>query len=124
MSGSQLLAGITNAKINGQTYQLEGKASYSPTKIERSSLVGQDGFHGFKAMPKVGRIKMSLRDSGGLTVADFNAMGNETIQLELASGKIVTGRNMGQVGDLDVETEDGTFEVTFEGPEVVEQTVS
>ncbi|MEK6420024.1 MAG: phage tail tube protein [Burkholderia gladioli] len=124
MSGSQLLAGITNAKINGVTYQLEGKASYTPTKIERSSLVGQDGFHGFKGMPKVGRIKMTLRDSGGLTIADFNAMDNETVQLELASGKIVTGRNMGQVGDLDVETEDGTVDVTFEGPEVVEQTVS
>ncbi|WP_186252204.1 phage tail tube protein [Burkholderia gladioli] len=124
MSGSEVLAGIANAKINGQTYQLEGKAAYTPTRIERSSLTGQDGFHGFKEMPKVGRIKMSLRDRGDLSVSDFNAMRNETIQLELASGKIVTGRNMGQVGDLDVETEDGTFDVTFEGPEVIEQTVS
>ncbi|KUY76114.1 phage tail tube protein [Burkholderia cepacia] len=122
MSGSQLLAGITNAKIDGVTYQLEGKARYSVAKVKRDSLMGQDGFHGFKEMPRPGSIKMSLRDSGGLSIADFNAMRNSTVVLELANGKIVTGRNMGTVEAEEVDTEEATFEVSFEGPEVTEQT--
>ncbi|WP_186200655.1 phage tail tube protein [Burkholderia gladioli] len=122
MSGSQLLAGITNAKIDGVTYQLEGKARYRVAKVKRDSLVGQDGFHGFKEMPMPGSIKMSLRDSGGLSIADFNTMRNSTVVLELANGKIVTGRNMGTVEAEEVDTEEATFEVSFEGPEVVEQT--
>ncbi|AIO44707.1 phage tail tube protein [Burkholderia cenocepacia] len=122
MSGSQLLAGITNAKIDGVTYQLEGKARYRVAKVKRDSLMGQDGFHGFKEMPLPGSIKMSLRDSGGLSIADFNAMRNSTVVLELANGKIVTGRNMGTVEAEEVDTEEATFEVSFEGPEVTEQT--
>jgi len=122
MSGSQLLAGITNAKIDGVTYQLEGKARYRVAKVKRDSLMGQDGFHGFKEMPLPGSIKMSLRDSGGLSIADFNAMRNATVVLELANGKIVTGRNMGTVEAEEVDTEEATFEVSFEGPEVTEQT--
>ncbi|WP_175829719.1 phage tail tube protein [Burkholderia cepacia] len=123
MSGSQLLAGITNAKIDGVTYQLEGKASYAVSRVKREALTGQDGFHGWKEMPVTGKIKMTLRDSGGLTVADFNAMRNSTVVLELANGKIVTGRNMGTTEPEEVDTEEGTFPVQFEGPEVVEQTM-
>ncbi|MGS1033322.1 putative phage tail protein [Burkholderia glumae] len=45
--------------------RLKGKARYSVATVKRDSLIGQDGFHGFKEMPRAGSIKMSLRDSGG-----------------------------------------------------------
>ncbi|WP_429497023.1 phage tail tube protein [Robbsia andropogonis] len=122
--GSNLLAGIAGVKIDGVTRQLEGGAKYSVSSVKRESLLGQDGFHGFKENPVAPYISLSLRDAGDMSVADFNAMRNVTIVLELANGKIVTGRNMGAVDVQEVDTEDAKFEIKFEGPQVTEQTVS
>jgi hypothetical protein len=119
-----LIAGIAHASIDGVTRQLEGSAKYSPSTVKRESLLGPDGYHGVKEMPVAPYISMSLRDAGDMSVADFNAIRNSTIVLELANGKIVTGRNMASVDVQEVDTEDAKFEIKFEGPEVTEQTVS
>lgn len=121
---ANLIAGIASAKIDGVTRQLEGSAKYSPSVVKRESLLGQDGYHGVKETPVAPYISMSLRDAGDMSVADFNAIRNSTIVLELANGKIVTGRNMASVDVQEVDTEDAKFEIKFEGPEVSEQTVS
>lgn len=121
---SNLLAGIAKVSIDGVTRQLEGGAKYSPSKVKREALTGPDGFHGWKETPVPGSITMSLRDAGDMSVADFNALRNSTVVLELANGKIVTGRNMGTTDAQEVDTEDAKFEVKFEGPQVSEQTVS
>lgn len=42
-------------------------------------------------------------------------MSDATIHLELANGKNVTGRNMWTVDAQEVKTQEGTFEVRFEG---------
>jgi hypothetical protein len=119
---SNLIAGTAQLAVDGITYQLEGGAKYSPTKVKRDALTGQDGFHGWKEMPVTGKISMSIRDAGSLTVANFNAMRNVTITLTLANGKTVIGRNMGTTDAQEVDTVDAKFDVTFEGPEVVEMT--
>lgn len=121
---SNLIAGITQAIIDGVTRQLEGSAKYSPSKVKREAMIGQDGFHGWKETPVTGSISMSLRDAGDMTVADFNAMRNSTIVLVLANGKTVVGRNMGATDVQEVDTEDAKFDLKFEGPQVSEQTVS
>jgi hypothetical protein len=121
---SNLIAGITQAIIDGTTRQLEGGAKYSASTVRREAMVGQDGFHGWKETPVPGSITMSLRDAGDMSVADFNALRNSTVMLVLANGKTVVGRNMGTVDAQEVDTEDAKFEVKFEGPQVSEQTVS
>jgi hypothetical protein len=121
---SNLLAGIAKVSIDGVTRQLEGGAKYSSSTVKREALTGPDGFHGWKETPVPGSITMSLRDAGDMTVGDFNTLRNSTVVLELANGKIVTGRNMGTTDAQEVDTEDAKFEVKFEGPQVSEQTVS
>lgn len=121
---SNLIAGTAQVTVDGVTYQLEGGLKYAPNTVKRESLVGKDGFHGFKETPVAGKMTMSLRDAGSLTVASFNAMRNSTIVAQLANGKIVVGRNMGCIDVVEVDTEDAKFEVSFEGPQVSEQTVS
>lgn len=121
---SNLLAGIAKVSIDGVTRQLEGGAKYSVSTVKREELVGPDGFHGWKETPVAPSISMSLRDAGDMTVADFNAIRNSTIVLELANGKIVTGRNMGATDVQEVDAEDAKFELVFKGPQVTEQTVS
>ncbi|WP_288398180.1 phage tail tube protein [uncultured Acinetobacter sp.] len=109
------VAGIANISVDGVTYLLSGELTYSPADVERKSLIGQDQVHGFSEMPRAPFISGTLRDSNGLTVKDFNAMSDATIHLELANGKNVTGRNMWTVDAQEVKTQEGTFEVRFEG---------
>lgn len=109
------VAGIANISVDGVTYLLSGELTYSPADVERKSLIGQDQVHGYSEMPRAPFISGTLRDSNGLTVKDFNAMSDATIHLELANGKNVTGRNMWTVDAQEVKTQEGTFEVRFEG---------
>jgi hypothetical protein len=118
---SSRLAGTAYLTVDGVNYMLVGQLKYSPSKVSRESLVGQDGPHGFKEMPRVGSISMTLRDSGTLKVGDFNTnMVDVTVVARLANGKAVSGAHMWCVDAQEVDTNDGTFEVKFEGREVVE----
>lgn len=109
------LAGIAYFNIDGNSYMLSGDLSYSPGSVKRESLVGQDAVHGFSEVPRAPSISCTLRDAGNLTVADFNKMTNNTVTLELANGKTIIGRNLWTVEAAEVKTQDGTFEVKFEG---------
>jgi hypothetical protein len=66
-------------------------------------------------MPRAPFISGTLRDSNNLTVNDFNNMTNVTISLELANGKMVTGKGMWTVEAQEVKAQEGTFEVRWEG---------
>lgn len=121
---SNLLAGVAQVTVDGTTYQLEGGLKWSPSTVKRESMMGMDGFHGWKETPVPGSISMSLRDAGSLTVGDFTRIRNSTVVLTLANGKIVVGRNMGVVDAVEVDSEDAKFDIKFEGPQVSEQAVS
>ncbi len=115
-----LLAGTASVVANGVNYMLVGDLSYDPSTVKRETKSGQDGVHGFSEMPKAGKISGTFRDSGSLTVADFNAMTDTTVVLSLANGKTVIGRNMWTIDAQEVKTAEGTFEVSWEGPIVTE----
>lgn len=112
---TQRLAGVAYIAVDGMTYMLAGDLSYSPGSVKRESLSGQDQVHGYSEMPRPPFISGTLRDAGSLTVNDFNNMTNVTISLELANGKLVTGKGMWTVEAQEVKTQEGTFEVRWEG---------
>lgn len=114
------LAGTAFLSVDGTTYMLAGDLAYTPSKVKRETLTGQDRVHGYSELPNPGEISATLRDAGGLLVADFNAMTNVTVTLELANGKTVVGRNMWTVEAQEVKTAEGTFEVKWQGPSVEE----
>jgi len=114
------LAGVAYLTIDGTSYKIAGDAKYSPSSIKRETLIGQSGVDGYSEMPAAGSISMSVRDAGNLKVADFNAMRNVTVVLELANGKTITGGNMWCVEAQEVDTTEGKFDVRFEGRSVVE----
>lgn len=114
------LAGVAYLTIDGKAYRLAGDFEYSVSKISRETLIGQDGVHGYKEMPKAGHLAGTLRDGADLTIGTLNNMTNVSGIVELANGKMITGRNMWQVGDLDVKSTEGTVEFRLEGPDVTE----
>lgn len=118
--------GIAYLSVDGVTYRLVGELTYDPGLVDRETQKGQDGIHGQKIMPRAPYISGNFRDSSGLTVADFNAMDDVTVFCQLVSGKTVTGRDMWQVGETAVNTEEGTLSVRWEGAQgaVVEETAA
>jgi hypothetical protein len=115
MADPNRLAGVCLLTVDGQSYQLQGSAKYKVSKVKRETLSGQDSVHGFKEKPEPNMISFTMRDSQGLSVASFNAMTSQTVVLQLANGKNIVGSKMWCVDVQEVDTEEGTLEVKFEG---------
>lgn len=115
------LAGTAFVSVDGTSYMVAGEFEYSPSKVSRETLVGQDRVHGFSEKPIAPHISATLRDSAGLSVASLNAMDNVTVNAQLANGKSIVGRNMWTVESQTAKAADGTIEVKWEGPDVTEQ---
>ena len=97
-----------------------GQFKYRPSKVERTSLTGMDGVHGYKEKPIPGYISCQIRDSGGTTVSGFNGQTNVNVIAELANGKTIIGNGLWTVNAQEVESEEATFDVRWEGTDVTE----
>ncbi|TMV78778.1 phage tail protein [Thioclava sp. BHET1] len=114
-------AGLAFLSIDGVAYDVVSGASYNCNAVQRESLTGQSGVHGYSEMPTTGSIGATIRDAGVLTVAALNQMTNVTVILKLANGKLVYGEGMWSTEVGDVDTQEGTIAVKFEGANVLEQ---
>jgi hypothetical protein len=122
MAICERLAGITGMSIDGTAYMVVSDVTWSPAKWKRETLTGLDSVHGFSEVPMQGHIEATLRDSGAISVGDFNDMRCVEVQLSLANGKAVTGSNMWNTAALEVRAAEGTFQVRFDGVDVAEST--
>lgn len=111
------LAGTAYVTVNGSPVALAGSLEYSPVLVARESLKGQDGVHGFSEKPETPHIAGTFRDSGKLSLTQINAMDDVTVDVRLANGKRIIGRNMWTVGELTSKTETGEIEIRWEGPQ-------
>lgn len=109
------LAGTANFAVDGVAYALAGEFTYNASSVTRESAVGMDTVHGYIEKPMAPYVSGTFRDSGGLTVADFNGMTNVTVSVQLANGKLIIGRNMWTVESQEVKAAEGTIEVRWEG---------
>lgn len=110
-----LNSGMAFLSVAGQTYPLVGEFSWDPGQIDRETQKGMDGVHGQKLSPRVPFISMTLRDNDTQRVADLNGLDDANIFCQLISNKTVTGSRMWQVGPTEVNSEEGTYTVRFEG---------
>lgn len=114
------LAGIATISVNGASLMLTGDLAYGVSSISRETLIGQDRVHGYSEKPHAGFISGTIRDAGGLSVANLNAMTNVTVVLELANGKTIIGRNMWMVDAQEVKTPEAAIDVKWESASVEE----
>jgi hypothetical protein len=125
MSGttSRRLAGVASVTIDGDAWDVVGDLEYSPQPVTRETLKGQTAVEGYSEMPNQCYMSMRLRDRADEPVYNLNTKTNSTVIAQLANGKTVYGYNMWQVGEIGVNTQEGTFTVRFEGLSVQEITV-
>lgn len=114
------IAGVAYLKVDGQAYPMRGKFKYTANRRKREGIVGQDGPHGYKEMPVIPSISGDVSDMPGMRVQDLEKITNATIQLELANGKIVVLSQAWWSDASEVDTEEGSFPVKFEGMECAE----
>jgi hypothetical protein len=114
------LAGTSYLYIDGVEYDVVDSVGWQSARSVKETMVGQNGVHGFSVKPVAPYIKAKIRDNAGTRVADFEAMESVSVSLELVSGKRVTGNGMWCVNAQEVNADDATFEVRFEGPDVQE----
>lgn len=115
------LAGVCFVTVDGKSYAIAGAGAYRVNQETRESLLGQDGYHGYKAMPAAGMMSWTGRDGNGLSIKTLADTDNGTVVFELANGKVIVGRNMVRTGEpVAVNTEEGSYEIVWEGPEVTE----
>lgn len=125
MSGttSRRLAGIISFTIDGDTWDVVGPLEYRPTDVTVETMKGQSRVEGFSEMPMEGMISAKLRDRGDTAVQALSALRNSTLIANAANGKSVYGAGMWRVGEPpSVNTQDGTFDITFNSDSVTEQT--
>ncbi len=115
MNNQNRVAGTVYLSVDGVSYALAGEFEYNPSKVTRESAIGMDGVHGYIEKPVAPHISGTLRDMNGLSLADLNAMTNNTVTAQLANGKLIVGRNMWTVADQTAKATDGNVEVKWEG---------
>lgn len=115
MSNANAVGGIAYLKIDGVQYDLRGNAKYSPGDIERESVAGMDGVHGYKEMVAVPYIEMDLTDRPTIEIKKLQALNDVTVTLELINGKAFTLRNAWYVTRAEMDAAEGQMTVRFEG---------
>lgn len=121
---SQRIAGFCFFKIDGAQYPARGDFEYQPLDTSKEGVAGQDGVHGYKEMPVIPHIKGKVTDLGGISVQALQALTDSTVTLELANGKVVILRDAWVKGEIAVNSQDGSYEITLEGKSCIEQVTS
>ncbi len=109
------VAGIINAKVNGEIQQAKGNWTYNLGAPKRDAVVGADRTHGYKELPQVAFIEGEITDRGDLDVAALVLLKDSTVTLELANGKVVVLRDAWFAGEGNIQTEEANITVRFEG---------
>lgn len=109
------IAGIVYFKVDGEQYSVAGPVTLSLGDTTRETLVGHDGVHGFKVMPKPPFVEVQVRDFGEMDLNKIEKLSEVTVTVELSNGKVATIRDASQVNGIELNSEDGIFTLRFEG---------
>lgn len=109
------IGGVGYITINGTSFDCTA-ISHKCSGETREELEGMNGVHGYKPKITVGRIKATLRHSGGVRVEDLNDLVDATVQVEYVNGTVVLGSGVFRNGEaIEVDGEEGVFSIEFAG---------
>lgn len=109
------IAGVAYIKVDGRQFAARGKWKSNILPTKREGIAGQDAVHGYKEMPRVPTIQGDVSYVEGFLVEDLPKISNATIELRLANGKVHILRNAWWSDESEVDTEEGSIPVKFEG---------
>ena len=111
---AQRIAGTLVFRQNGVQYRAKGSFEYNLGLPKNEPIIGQDGVHGFKAVPQPAYIAGEITDDGNINVKQLVTGEGLTVTLELLSGKAVVLTEAVFTEEGTVTTEEGTIAVRFD----------
>jgi hypothetical protein len=113
------IAGTAFITVDGESLSLRGNFTIRMGK-ERESIVGLDDYHGEKELPMAEGMDLDVTDRGDVSIRRLADMANVTIMGQLINGKTYILRNATQMKQIEVNVEDATIPLSFNGPRVEE----
>ena len=108
------VGGIITVKIDGQQLRAKGAFTFDLGTVQRKTVMGADGVHGYSETPMPAFIEGEITDDITFSVLALYAVTNSTVTLDLANGKTIALQNAWYTGDRTVNTEEGNIKVKFE----------
>ncbi len=121
MGNSNRRAGTIFFKIDGTQYSAKGSYTYNLGKKKREAMIGADGIHGYKEVPKPPFIEGIITDSPDISLGELQELDGVNVTLELTNGKQILIRDGWYAHDGDASTEDAEIPVRFESKEEAEE---
>lgn len=112
---ARAVGGIMVARANGVQLRAKGDWTYNDGEPTREAVVGADGVHGFKRVPRTAFIEGAITDTGDVDVRALKRLEGATITLDLANGKTFVLAQAWFAGEGTVSTGEGEIAVRFEG---------
>lgn len=113
------IGGYATLTIDGEVWNAKD-IKLTVNGFKRETVVAQTAVAGFTKMPTQGSISATLFDRKDKPISEMMDKETATVIARFVTGKVVTGSNMWLIEQPELNTQDGTFEVKFEGVEVVE----
>jgi hypothetical protein len=114
MSNSRI-AGRIFFSVDGQQHAVGASITYNLGRSKRESMSSSAHEHFYKEAAQVPYIAGELIDKGTLDVAKFLDLDGVTITAELANSKTIVLRDAWQVGEGEVNGEEGMISFRFDG---------
>jgi Phage tail tube protein len=119
---SKKVAGVCYIKVDGRQYDLRGNLKVSPSILERETVAGMDGVHGYIERPRAAWIEFDITDAAGLSLKEIDALTGVTVTAELAGGKVYVLPDAWSVGARELDASQGQMTVRFEAADCEEMT--
>lgn len=113
------IGGYATLTIDGEVWNAKD-IKFTVNGFKRETVVAQTAVAGFTKMPTQGSISATLIDRKDKSISEIMGKEKATIIARFVTGKVVTGSQMWLVEQPELNTQEGTFEVKFEGDDVVE----
>ena len=121
MAATRRLAGVTYATISGSQFPIADDCTWQPGNLKRESMTGLSGTVGYNETFVPAKIMIKIYDTPDFSVSDFFNFTDELVVITAANGKSITGSGMWVTEALSVSGKEGSFEVTFEGVQVLDK---
>lgn len=115
MPAGNKVSGRIYFKVNGVQYMARGNFMYSLGGVKREPVIGEDGVHGFDETPIEAFIEGDITHPDNMDEEALNAFENDTVTLDLATGKTVMIPNAFNGSDHQSNASEGMSKVRFVG---------
>jgi hypothetical protein len=109
------IAGICYVKVDGAQLEVSGGVEYNVMQTQKTPVMSLAGVSGYKEIAIAPSLKVAANYTSDFPTAQLQAGTNMTITAELASGKVYSLSGAWVDGEMMVNGEEGTVEITFVG---------